>query len=394
MIVSGAFDGLYILPGAKSEPYQIADAPPGMQIAASTHALGYTGKSGTVMIALEYKSRLTPAGRTMVTIATCLIVAAMLIALAFLILDMQGYDGKKSRKVSKQDGVLPKPPPGLIEAIASGKTTLWAGAGVSAGSGYSLRTPFLSSVFQTARVESWTSTGQIEQSRKLVAEGKCEQALDNFIAADPVMRIRVHELFQATFHRFAAVNDLQLQLAKLPFQAAITTNYDCLLDRTSAPWAVHTVNVNAPASVLGPESQVFVKLYGDFAAASPPILGRRDFRAALGRNPEFLRAFGRLFTTRPVFFIGASIEGLLVDLELLEAPQPPAAVEHYCVTGVVSGNWKPAAAQLKSKYNIEVLACDAMHIQAQLKQFLAELAEGVEQRLAPAVSEAETQTVS
>ena len=392
VIVSGDFPGIYVLPSVSTgEPYVIAEAPPGVQLAASTHALAFTGPAGTVLIRLVYKSRLTAFGRLLVTAATCLIVAAMLIALAFLFIDLQGFSGKKNRTVAKKDSRLPKPPPGLIAAIASGEATLWAGAGVSAPSGFPLRNAFISSVFQTARVEDWARSAQIDQYWKLIADGKSEQALDNFVASDAVMRIRTHDLVQTSFNRFASNSDLQLQLAKLPFNAAITTNYDGLLDRTGAPWAATSVNVSGPLGVLASGSNSIVKLYGDFAAASPLILSRKDFQAALRRNPEFVRDFAGLFISRPIFFLGASIDGLLVDLEFLQAARP-SDVRHYCVTGVSSGNWKVGAAQLKAKYNIEVLACDVINIQSELKVFMAELVEAVAQQTSAA--EHESQHVS
>jgi hypothetical protein len=241
-------------------------------------------------------------------------------------------------------------------------------------------------IFQTARVENWTAAPHIDRAWKLIVDGKSEQALDDFVAADPVMRIRTHDLSQATFHRFATVNDLQLQLAKLPFCGAITTNYDCLIERAGAPWAVDTGNVNAPAGALDAGSRLLVKLYGDFASASPLILGRKDFRAALGRNPDFVKAFASLFQSRPIFFVGTSLEGLLADLELLEGVRP-TGVQHYCVTGVAFANWRASATQLKTRYNVEVLACDVLNIQRELKSFMAELVEAVDQQTAKRVPE-------
>ena len=232
-------------------------------------------------------------------------------------------------------------------------------------------------VFQRARVEGWASAANIDACWKLVADGHPEQALDKFVASDLGVRSQVHGLARSSFERFASLNDLQRLLAKLPIHLALTTNYDCLLERSGAAWAARTIRPDAwTKSILDATSPSMVKLYGDFEAAQPAILTRADLAAALAANPQFRKDFAKLFETRSFLFLGASIEGLLEDLEMLDAPRP-GSVQHYCVTGIGIHGPK-SASQLEKRFNIEVIGCDVLNIQGELKMFLGELCAAVE----------------
>ena len=376
VLASGDFRGIYSLPLA-SEPYLLADSPAGVQIAASRNALGYTSAAGTVIVPLLEQSRLTETGRLIVGIATALAILAVLASLLLLFVDGSGIETKTKRKETKlKETKLPKPPPDLVKAISAGDATLWAGAGLSSTSGFPLRNAFISSVFQAALMENWQTAKQMDQYWKLVTDGKPEEALDKFVANNAANRIRVGDLARATYSRFSSVNPTQRQLAKLPFKTAITTNYDTLLERSGSEWAINTARVEGGAHMLALGSHLTVKLFGDFEGGGAPLLGRHELASAVSANPDFAKAFSDLFEARPILFVGASLEGLLEDLAILNAPKP-SGIKHYCVAGVATLNWKPKANDLKGRYNIEVFPCDVLHIQDQLKVFLAELEEAV-----------------
>ena len=380
VFVSGDFKGIYALPTGTTEPYLVADSPAGVQVAASRQGLAYTGPGGTVLLPLNEGSRLNDTGRLIIALATALILLAILGGLLLLFIDGKGMEPNKRKTAGLKDSKLPKPPPDLIAAISSGQATLWAGAGLSASSGLPLRNAFISSVFQIALVEHWLRPAQLDKYWKLITDGKPEEALDQFIASDAANRIRVADLVRSSFDRFAATNDAQRLLAELPFNTAITTNYDTLLARTGSEWAINTAYVDGGAAVLALGSHLTVKLFGSCEAGRPAVLGRADFAEALAANPEFVAAYSDLFEARPILFVGASIEGLLADLQALRAPRP-SGIKHYCIAGVSTLNWKATANQLKNRYGIEVLPCDVLNIQDQLKSFLMDLKQGVEERL-------------
>jgi hypothetical protein len=229
-------------------------------------------------------------------------------------------------------------------------------------------------------VEEWVRVSQIDQYWKLMADNQAEEALDRFVHSDPVMRVRVADLIRATYSRFAASNESYRQLAKLPLTTAITTNYDSLLERVGAPWAINVTGINTPVNVLELGSHLIVKLWGDFDQVQPAILCRRDFEAMIAESPQFVDAFGELFESRPILFVGACIDGLLADLAVLRAPS--TNLTHYAIAGVGSSNWKAGARQLKAKYNIEVIAASVSNMQEEIKTFLAELAAEVEKERA------------
>ena len=381
LVATGDFPGIVEL-SDKHPATHIADAPQGAQLAASRGALAYTSKEGTVLLAMIENTRLTDTGRLVAGLAAILAIIAILALIMYLFQDKGADEVRvKTRKGKDKDEHLPKPPPELIDAISNGDATLWAGAGLSAPSGLALRTTFISKVFEAASNEEWCKHSYIDQYWKLIASNKAEEALDMFVYSDPVMRVRVGDLAKATYNRFAASNETHRQLGKLPFTAAITTNYDTLLERVGAPWAINVTGIHSPVDVLELGSHLIVKLCGDFAQVPPAILCRKDFRQSISENPEFTASFGRLFESRPIFFIGASIDGLLIDLETLHAPKTD--IKHYAICGIAaSSNWRSGAKQLKSRYNIEVFAASVETLQDDLKVFLIDLVDAVEKERA------------
>jgi hypothetical protein len=79
-----------------------------------------------------------------------------------------------------------------------------------------------------------------------------------------------------------------------------------------------------------------------------------------------------------LLFIGASLEGLLADLDALGLSDIRGG-SHFAVVGTPSLQWKKIARELKWRYSIEVLACREETIATELPEFLEELLRRVNQ---------------
>ena len=169
----------------------------------------------------------------------------------------------------------------------------------------------------------------------------------------------------------------------MPLAAAITTNYDALLEHMGVLWAGNVLTLANDRHLRAAElGQFFVlKLFGDLAATTPVSLCRSEFEGAVAGCPTVAATFERLFRTRTMFFVGCSLEGLLADLKTLGVKKTIGR-RHFALAAVSSSSWKSRAAQLSDRYGIQVLACAADTVSSALPDFLNKLAAEVDKMTA------------
>ncbi|SRR5579885_1548331 len=159
----------------------------------------------------------------------------------------------------------------------------------------------------------------------------------------------------------------------MSFRAAITTNYDQLLEHLRDKWQENTLTLNDP-----PRKKDFVvKLYGNVREPRTLLLSRTEFDAAMATSSMAL-TLAQAMETKSILFIGCSIEGLLADLNRFKIGPTPTST-HFALVGVSSPGWTAAAEQLSRRYGIELLACAEDKIGQALPAFLERLAENVKQ---------------
>src|SRR5262249_39490125 len=146
-----------------------------------------------------------------------------------------------------------------------------------------------------------------------VARGHAEQALNQVVAAVRRAPGPLFQHFGLAYSRFAPVSTSHQALARLPLAAAITTNYDSLLERMGAHWAGNILTLQNERHAQAVErGQFFVfKLFGDLSIPSSVSLCRSEFEAAVACHPNVVEALCRLFDSRTFIFVGCSLEGLL-----------------------------------------------------------------------------------
>jgi hypothetical protein len=196
--------------------------------------------------------------------------------------------------------------------------------------------------------------------------------LNEFVAETGANRGHVLSHFSATFSRFTMLSRSHEALARIPFETAVTTNYDLLLENLGAPWGANVVTIRSgrPPENIG--TSFLLKLYGELALTQSVLLSRAEFETAIV-NSIAQQIVRWLLQSRTMFFVGCSLEGLLIDLAAI-GPPPKLAGKHFAVAAVSSTVWKAQALELAKLYGIEVLPCSAEGISAALPVFLESLA--------------------
>jgi hypothetical protein len=177
-------------------------------------------------------------------------------------------------------------------------------------------------------------------------------------------------------------------LDALPVAAALTTNYDRLLDRiwTGLP----RVTWRDSGRVLDHLSlrQPFVlHVYGRPDDAESLVFSPAQFDELLDANLEVARALEAVFSSRTLLFVGCSLRGISDFVEALSV-RSRVGPAHYAVAHADSPTWRAEADKLRRRYNIEVLAYSgAAH--EQVTTFLSNLSGRPARPAGPAGARAE-----
>lgn len=309
-----------------------------------------------------------------------LILAPLLImtTLAFLLRAQEEREPMKDLP-ARIPAKLPEPTPDMIKAAGSGHAVLWAGAGLSAQSGLMTRSQCVAGVIRTAEIENWVERADVEKLQQMVDQHRTELAMDQLLAMAPTARSEAASQVRSTIPSFCKISPAHKLLTRIPFAAAITTNYDDLLERSGFPWSSAVFHLRTLESA-NLEHGFLLKLYGSLNDSRVAV-AHRDLKPLVQRS-GFAPMAMEIFATRPVIFIGASLEGLLADLELLDVPKF-AGRHHFAVTGSASPAWREQSARLEEDYGITVIACQEANIAEELPGFLLRLAMSVREGLDP-----------
>ncbi len=182
---------------------------------------------------------------------------------------------------------MPEPPADLVKALSAGEGVLWAGAGLSAQSGFPLRQTFVLTLLQLATMESWADAPLLRKLTSLSFHDP-EAALNQLTSSIGRLRHHMVPYYRATFVRFACLSRAHGYLASLPLAGAITTNYDRLLQQVGKSWEANVITLRparaseTPVAEKETDAPFLVKLYGDPEANDAMLFSRDEFHAARG----------------------------------------------------------------------------------------------------------------
>jgi hypothetical protein len=372
VIATGDFDHVAVLP-SDAEHYSLAAAVPGSLVAANATQLAVSGPQGTALLLLASEKRLTATGKVLSRWCVALLVAALLLSCWILLSDgfrsLLGLVFKQRLRQTQAPTKFPPPPRGLIAACASGESALWAGAGLSAQSGLPLRSKFIATILQATSVEGLIPAATYKKLVSIYGGGDVEGALNGMVEAGS--RGPMIEHFRAIFARLVMPSRCHEMLARVPFAAALTTNYDFLFQQAGAHWAATVTTLKSDLAPSFGDRSSLIKLYGDMDHSSTLLLSRAEFVSAVAGSGETARV-RRILETRPMLFVGCSVEGLLADLKILGVAES-RAMQHFALAGVSERSWEKYALDLDRHYGIRVLPCTEATVQAALVEFLETL---------------------
>jgi hypothetical protein len=270
---------------------------------------------------------------------------------------------------------LPEPPDALIQACLDGTCALYAGAGLSAPSGFPTWGPLVNDLIDWARKGSLIEPRVLSSLTALASSGDIDTAADELVAlvrgagADYILNNYLKSIF---LREPPPLNAYHALLGQIPFSAALTTNFDQLLEAT---FPGRPVLIPSDAErLLGSLSKrefFLLKLYGSFERTESVLLAPAQYNDAIVGNIAFTQFIESLFVSRTLFFVGCSLEGIQVYLDGLKFHKSNR--RHFALVGVSGRAWEARAQILNRRYGIEVIPYPSANDHAEVTAFLNKL---------------------
>jgi energy-coupling factor transporter ATP-binding protein EcfA2 len=252
----------------------------------------------------------------------------------------------------------PVPPDGLVADCLSGDCIAYVGAGLSAASGYPDWRSLVSEILEWAIEKDYVDYEFGEALRATLQEGNADLVADSVIGRLAGREERLHRhLSQIFLDSERPLSGAHRLMRELHLGAALTTNFDELLERTferERPPVFMPEDTDRLLEALANRSFFLLKLYGSLRKPSTLLLSPAQYQEAIAGNRAFVQAMESLFFSRTILFVGASLGGIEAYLGGL-AFRGIARRRHYALVAVTGNAWQARADLLSRRYGIQVI---------------------------------------
>lgn len=375
VIAGGDFQDVYLLTPGKL-PYKIANAPTGVNaLAVNSNRIAYAGTDGVVLSWHTNRRLLNLGGK----------ITAFVFAVIFTgIIGLYRYDYMKRRQeagfippvalpLTKDELPLPDPPDALVKACRAGECVLYAGAGLSAQADFPTWQSFIEELTRWAIFNQFTDARFGGSLLAAINQGQYDSVADNLVS---IMRPREQQFNEYLREVFVKKTPLPASLSllkDLPFTAALTTNFDNLLERAFGDKVLLPVftpkDSDSLLECLHKRDFFLLKLYGMLERSDTVMIAPAQYDDVVKGNLQFAQFMETLIFSRTLFFVGSSLAGIEAYLKGISLPRQNLRT-HYALVAVEGEAWQAKANPLKERYGIEVLPYSPTPGHPQLQSFL------------------------
>lgn len=360
VIAAGDFRGIHLLsPGRQDE--EIAPAPIGTTLLAISPGLvAFTaGDSLQVrrLIVLRYPSDV---GFSLIGAAIFIGVVATTAFRGPRPVALQPLAGLTHIKVRPPQA--PGPPPNeLITAISRGECMLFAGSGLSAQAGLPTWPEFLGGLAESTGVLTNLDENAKNAIGTAIAAGNYAAAAEEVAAAVPPKDFRDYVTTIGTKARPGPIHKV---IEGIPFAAALTTNFDTLLDstflsRSSRSYtAVEAEGSGADALLRDLRAKQFfvLSLFGRYDRLNSLLFTGRHYRETLTKNVGLKQLLRSMAERYSFFFVGTSLAGIREFMESLELGSLPLSVKHFALVSCETELAEVEARSLELSFQIKAMS--------------------------------------
>lgn len=249
-------------------------------------------------------------------------------------------------------------PAHLIEQISRGNCFLFVGSGLSQCAGLPDWPNILRCMLD--RLGEHEALLTDKQRRELEAYIDDRELL--LVANEMSERLGNRDLRRFIGQTFDRPNleltDIHKLLPEIPFAAALTTNYDTLLESAYASQSPRILTYSDCAELSATHSKGFyiLKVNGTIDDEEAVVFAWRNFRRSMDDNPEYRKCMENLFSTKSALFLGFSVTDpdLVLFLDEFAVTLRTQSQKHYALmktTDVLS----VAQREFKRDYKIQII---------------------------------------
>lgn len=287
-------------------------------------------------------------------------------------------------------------PQELVEQIARGNGVLFVGAGLSQGAGLPGWPELL------RKMMAWAEAHGVDMRDKVELEG--------YIASNELLLVAEEirdRLGQDDFRRFMAEvfrkpglkpTDAHKLLPRIPATAALTSNYDTLLETAytlvsgAAPHVFTQADYPELSATLRSAEFYVLHVHGTIDRIETVVLGRSDYRQVMHANPAYRQHLANLFGSKTFLFLGFGLTDpdLLLLLDELQTTFKGYTGRHFAL---MNAQEAPAVKQrrFEKDYSIRIVsyipsASDHPEVRTFVADLAAQVAE-VRKKLTPVVAQ-------
>jgi WD40 repeat protein/predicted ATP-binding protein involved in virulence len=283
-----------------------------------------------------------------------------------------------SRKETRPTPVsIVSPPEELVDACLEGQCVVYVGAGLASQSGLPMWNEFVQDLVEWGVKNNATDKSMAESLREALATGNAAQVADIIVGEinqNPEQYKLLIDYIRKTFtSKNITIPITYSSLKQIPFFAALTTNFDNLLERTYKEEKIESFTPNDTDQLLAKRqlAQFFIlKLYGTVERPETIMLSPAQYESNVSENILFSQFMETLFVSNTLFFIGASLEGIEVYLNALKISSGHLIRRHYAFVSVAGSAWRVKADILKRRYGINIIPFTASPGFPEVKEFL------------------------
>ena len=380
VIVGGHFQDVYLV-AENQLPYKIAVAPKGVNaLAVSSNRLAYAGQDG---LAVYWHSQRRVLNR--IGWATITVFGLFFLALAALYV----YDYKKRQEEAEaaippislptKEEVprlgVPEVPAELVKAFRDGECVLYCGSGVSAQAGFPYWQPFVQDLTEWTINSGFVAPKLGASLKAALVQGQYDSVSDNLVSIMRDRQPQLNEYLRGIFLNKATLPESVKLLKGLPFSAAMTTNFDNLLEQAfsdKSTTSLTPADADLLLQCLHKREFFLLKLYGKLEKPETVMLAPSQYDDVVTGNLVFSSFMETLLVSRTVFFVGASLEGIQAYLKGMPLRRQSRRT-HYALVPVTGDAWQAKANPLRERYGIEVLPYSPSDGHPELLEFLQNL---------------------
>lgn len=252
----------------------------------------------------------------------------------------------------------PPLPDDLVNACKAGECVLYAASGLSAQAGLQTYLPLVSELLSWTLEKGFIDPGFAQSLQEALDQNETDLVADSLVSIlEGDRREMLADYLRNSFlHRPESLPKAHALLREIGFGAALTTNFDDLLewtfDQTERPYT--PLDSERLLAALTRREFFLLKLYGTLELPETVLLAPAQYQEIVAGNLGFSRFMESLFHSRTLLFLGASLEGILAYLQGLKFGQVSSR-PHYALIDVTGSAWRAKADLLRRRYRIEVL---------------------------------------